>query len=76
MLEDDRYCPDIIKQTGVVQGTSDGVNALILENHLYTYATTAIRSDNMAERKRVIGELLQLFRSRPYTSWSHNVEPP
>lgn len=76
MIEDDQYCPDIIKQTTAIQGAIDGVNALILENHLYTCATTAIRSDDVAERERVIGELLQLFRSGPQTSWNRNLQLP
>jgi len=75
MIEDDQYCPDIIKQTTAIQGAVDGVNALILENHLHTCATTAIRSDDPAERERVIGELLQLFRSGPHLSWNRSLEP-
>lgn len=76
MIEDGQYCPDIIKQTTAIQGAIDSVNALILENHLFTCATAAIRSDDLAERERVIGELVRLFRSGPHTTWSRSLEPP
>lgn len=76
MIEEDTYCPDIIKQTTAIQGAIDSVNALILENHLHTCASTAIRSDDVAERERVIGELLQLFRGGPQVSWNRSLEAP
>ncbi len=67
MVEEDRYCIDIIKQTKAIQGAIDRVNSVILDNHLQTCVTTAIRGDEPAERERVITELLSLFeaQSRP-----------
>lgn len=76
MIEDDEYCPDIIKQTLAVQGAIDGVNALILENHLHTCATTAIRSDDLEERERMIGELLELFRGGSRVGWNRSLQQP
>ena len=35
----------------------------ILQRHLNTCVTTAIRSEDPEERERVIGELLQVFQS-------------
>lgn len=76
MLEDDRYCPDIIKQTTAVQGAIDSINAVVLESHLHTCATAAIRGDDPAERERMIRELLELFRGGPRVSWNRSLTSP
>ena len=61
MVDEDAYCMDVIKQLQAVQGAIGRVNALLLQDHLQTCVTTAIRGDEPAERERVIGELLGLF---------------
>lgn len=61
MVEEDSYCMDVIKQLQAVQGAIGRVNALLLQDHLQTCVTTAIRGDEAAERERVIGELLALY---------------
>jgi len=61
MVEEDVYCIDVMKQIKAVQKALDRVNALVMENHLETCVTTAIRSDDNQERERVIGEIIQLF---------------
>lgn len=76
MIEDDEYCPDIIKQTLAIQGAIDGVNALILENHLHTCATAAIQSDDLEERERMIGELLDLFNGGARVGWNRSLPQP
>ena len=63
MVEEGAYCIDVIKQTMAIQAAIDKVNSLILENHLHTCVTTAIRDEKAEERERVIGELLDLFEA-------------
>ncbi len=63
MLEEDAYCVDVIKQTQAVQKAIDKLNALILEKHLHSCVTTAIRSRKTEERERVISELLEVFET-------------
>lgn len=63
MLEEDAYCIDIIKQTQAIEKALDKLNALILERHLNACVTTAIRSNQPAERERVIGELMDVFKT-------------
>ena len=63
MVDDDAYCIDVINQNLAVQGALEKVNSLILERHLQTCVTTAIRGDNPAERERVIDEILQVFET-------------
>lgn len=61
MVEDGAYCVDVIKQTLAIQRALEKVNALVLEDHLETCASTAIRSADQAERERTIRELLDVF---------------
>ncbi len=61
MVDEDAYCMDVIKQLQAVQGAIGRVNALLLQDHLQSCVTTAIRGEEAGERERVIGELLALF---------------
>src|SRR5713101_2668681 len=63
MVEEGAYCIDIIKQTLAIQRALEKVNALLLEDHLETCASTAIRSADQAERERTIRELLDVFET-------------
>lgn len=63
MVDEDVYCMDILKQITAIQSAMDKINALILSNHLSTCVTTAIRSDNPAERERVLGELVDVLHA-------------
>lgn len=61
MVEADTYCIDLLKQTRAIQQALTKLDALILEEHLNSCVTTAIRSDDVGERERVVSELLQVF---------------
>ena len=62
MVESDEYCVDILNQIVAVQRALDKVNGLVLDRHLHTCATAAIRGDDPDERERVIGEILNVFK--------------
>lgn len=64
MVEEDAYCIDVIKQGIAVQRAMERVNGIMLESHLQSCVTTAIRGEEPEERERVIGELLGLFETR------------
>lgn len=61
MVESDVYCIDVIKQVLAVQSALAKVSHLVLENHLQTCVTTAIRGQDPAEQKRVIDEIVSVF---------------
>ncbi len=63
MVEEDAYCIGIINQILAVQRALEKVNSLILERHLQTCVTTAIRGEDPAERERVISEILSVFKT-------------
>ena len=63
MVEEDAYCIDVIEQAIAVQRALEKVNGIMLENHLQTCVSTAIRGEDAQERERVIGELLEVFET-------------
>ncbi len=62
MLEEDRYCIDIIKQIQAAQTALSRVSEAILDEHLRTCVTTAIQDDDQTERERVLNEVIEVFR--------------
>jgi len=64
MIENDKYCIDIILQNEAVISALKKVNEMILENHLNTCVTQAIKNKSEKERKKKIKELLELFKKK------------
>jgi len=58
MVDEEKYCVDILKQTFAVRRAIEKLESKILDNHLHTCAVEGIR-DGRAEE--VIGELLELY---------------
>jgi DNA-binding FrmR family transcriptional regulator len=63
MMEEDAYCIDVIRQIQAVQAALNKISAGILENHLSSCVTTAIRGENPAERERVLKEISDVFET-------------
>ncbi len=63
MVQEDKYCIDIIRQTQAVQRALDKVNALLLKNHLDECAASAIRGDDAEGRESLLGEILEVFET-------------
>jgi len=61
MVEDDRYCPDIITQIASVQEALRGVGRNLMRNHLRHCATKALRSGGKQESQAMYDELLELI---------------
>jgi DNA-binding FrmR family transcriptional regulator len=64
MVEEDQYCIDIINQIQAVQAALNKVSLLVLDNHMHTCVTEAIRSDDPGERERVLSEIREVFEAR------------
>ena len=62
MVEEDRYCPDVITQIASVQEALRGVGRQLLRNHLKHCATSAIKK-GPADADRTYDELLELITS-------------
>lgn len=61
MVENDAYCIDVIAQVQAVQSALEKFSAGVLEAHLNSCVTTALQGDDVAERKRVLSELMTVF---------------
>lgn len=63
MIKDEKYCIDIIKQNKAIVAALKKVNQMILENHLNTCVTEAIKGRSEKERKKKIKELLAIYKN-------------
>ena len=64
MVEEERYCADVLMQVSSVQEALRGVSRSMLHNHLKHCATSAIRSNDPARAEAMYEELMELvFRS-------------
>lgn len=61
MVSEDEYCIDVIRQIQAVESALNKVSTQILENHLNSCVTTAIRGDNPRDRERVLKEITEVF---------------
>src|SRR5579885_3110146 len=61
MVEEDRYCPEIIAQIASAQEALRGVARSLMKNHLHHCATEALRSGNPQKAKATYEELLELI---------------
>ena len=60
MVEEDRYCADIIVQMASVQEALRSVGRALLKNHLHHCAAQAIRHGDEGEASVMYDELLEL----------------
>jgi DNA-binding FrmR family transcriptional regulator len=58
MIEQDKYCPEILKQSFAVRRAIEKLEALILEGHLHTCVAHGIRD---GREDQVISELMELY---------------
>ena len=63
MVENGDYCIDVVNQVLAVQRALQKVNSLVLDHHLHTCVTTAMRSQDATERERVISEIMGVFEA-------------
>jgi DNA-binding FrmR family transcriptional regulator len=61
MVEEDAYCIDVIRQIQAVQSALSKVSTGILDEHLNSCVTTAIKGDDPQERERVLKEITEVF---------------
>jgi DNA-binding FrmR family transcriptional regulator len=61
MVEEDRYCADILMQVTSAQEALRAVARSLMRNHLAHCATHAIRNGSQDEREAMYDELLELI---------------
>ncbi|PKB78598.1 MAG: hypothetical protein BZY88_17695 [SAR202 cluster bacterium Io17-Chloro-G9] len=58
MLDEDKYCVDILKQTYAVRRAIEKMEAILLEGHLNSCVVEGIRT---GREEQVVGELKELY---------------
>jgi CsoR family transcriptional regulator, copper-sensing transcriptional repressor len=61
MLEEDRYCVDLLLQVASAQAALGQAGKLVLRSHVETCVSAALTSGKPAERKQKIDELMEVF---------------
>jgi DNA-binding FrmR family transcriptional regulator len=61
MVEEDKYCVDILLQLTAVQGAVEQVQKLLLGQHLESCVVEAVRSGNTRDRQKKMDELLDVL---------------
>jgi DNA-binding FrmR family transcriptional regulator len=62
MIEDGRYCIDIVTQVEAARAALGKVEADLLRQHLSHCVARAMKAPDPAEQERVIEELIGVFR--------------
>lgn len=63
MIEDEKYCIDVIQQTLAVIGLLKSANLKLLENHLWTCFVTAAKQNDQDKMDDMIDELLKIVKT-------------
>ena len=61
MIEEERYCADVLVQISAIHESLRAVAQLLLRNHLQHCATDAIRSSDPERQQQMYDELTELF---------------
>ncbi len=64
MIEDDRYCVDILIQVKAVSAAMKKVEGELLKDHVDHCLAAAIASDDIKERETKVAELVDLLAKR------------
>lgn len=62
MVEQERYCPDVMKQVSAVQGSLEKVNRVLLQNHVETCVLEAVAEGRSAQ---IVDELMETLKYTP-----------
>lgn len=59
MVENEEYCPDVMKQLSAVQGSLERASRVVLRNHLETCVAAAMAAGRTDE---IVEELMEALR--------------
>ncbi len=61
MVDENRYCIDILSQTRAVVAAIRKVEDIIMFQHLHSCVVDSMRSDNEADKNKKIDEIMELL---------------
>jgi DNA-binding FrmR family transcriptional regulator len=59
MIDDEKYCIDIITQSSAIKQALSGIEDLLLENHLATHVAMQMKS---GESKKATAEMVKIYK--------------
>ncbi len=59
MINEDKYCIDVITQTSAIRNALKGVEDVLLESHLSSCVVNQIKS---GKQKKAVDEILKVYR--------------
>lgn len=62
MIEDGRYCPDILTQLRAIRSALKSVEANVLERHLAGCVSEAIKSGTKKQQEKKLAEIKEMFK--------------
>lgn len=64
MVDESRYCIDIVRQIQAVKAALVGLEGLMLDDHLETCVETALQSEDVQQRRDKVEELVAVLGGR------------
>ena len=62
MIEDDRYCVDVLQQIASMQSAADAVAMILLENHVRGCVVDGLRSGKQERVDEVVGVIRKYLK--------------
>lgn len=64
MVEDDRYCIDVVRQVQAIKAALMGFERVVLDDHLDTCVESALKSADLDDRREKVEELVAVLGGR------------
>lgn len=64
MIEDDRYCIDVVRQVQATKAALSGLERITLDDHLSTCVETALVGNDLETRREKVEELVAVLGGR------------
>jgi DNA-binding FrmR family transcriptional regulator len=61
MLEDGKYCVDVLLQVSAIQGALEQVSKILMARHIESCVVESLKAGSERERARKIDELIRVF---------------
>ena len=64
MVEDDRYCVDIVRQVQAARSALSGLESVIIEDHVDTCVQHVLESGSTDDRREKVTELVSILTGK------------
>ena len=64
MVDEGRYCIDIVRQVQAIKAALNGLEGVILDDHLNTCVESALAGSNLEARREKVEELVAILGGR------------